>query len=479
MFGSKPKSKFMLSIGEEGIILLYFKNSTLNKRYFIKNRNDKAVSDLKSCLSSDKKAPLYLVLNHVDQNYSLQYIPGVNRINAYLSAKTKMEHFIRNSDIKSVFLIGKPNKFNQNWCYLFVSSQANHLVEYWLNAFVEIGSNFKGILMFPMEINNVAKKILHKDSDNWKIIVAATKTGGYRQVILKENKIVFTRLIPFTNDNLPGIIAGGIYQEVQNTIKSLAKLGLKKDDFIDLCMIVSEDIKASLSVINFSENNVNILTPYELGKLLGSELAISEKDSFCDTIVLLHSFKNKPAAIFNTKETKEFYLLNSFYLNSPRVFLYFVFVLVLVNVFSLLNLHSNLNVADDLLAREQTLNGQLTKLSQNYNIKKTDEIYDLISINNILSKIEFSPLTQVKYVEKLKVPGVDLQSFEWNCNEAKNSITTTLRFNFQPGKNIFYKYEKLRKNLNNNFRAKDINISSLPAAEEENISIYVEIGEAM
>ncbi|QEF50295.1 hypothetical protein EA652_0598 [Wolbachia endosymbiont of Drosophila ananassae] len=33
MFSSKSKSKFMLSIGEEGIMLLYFKNNTLNKRY--------------------------------------------------------------------------------------------------------------------------------------------------------------------------------------------------------------------------------------------------------------------------------------------------------------------------------------------------------------------------------------------------------------------------------------------------------------
>jgi hypothetical protein len=80
---------------------------------------------------------------------------------------------------------------------------------------------------------------------------------------------------------------------------------------------VSEDIKASYTVINFSENSVSILTSYELGKLLEAELAISEKDSFSDATILFHSFKNKPAAIFNTKETKEFYLFNYLYLNSP------------------------------------------------------------------------------------------------------------------------------------------------------------------
>lgn len=469
----------MLSIGEEGIILLYFKNNTLNKRYFVKDKNDKAVSDLSLCLSSDKKAPLYLVLNHADQNYSLQSIPRVNKISAYLSAKTKMEHFTRNNDVSSIFLVEKPNEFNQNWCYLFVSSKAKHLVEYWLSVFIEIGSNFKGILMFPIEINNIAKKVLYKDPNNWKIIVVATKTGGYRQVVLKENKMVFTRLIPFTNDNLPGIIAGGIYQEVQNTIRSLTKFGFKKNDPIDLCIIMSENIKASLSVINFSENSVSILTPYELGKLLGAELAISEKDSFCDTVILFHSFKNKPTAIFNTKETKKFYLFNYLYLSSPRVFLYFALVLVVINILCLLNLHSNFNVAGKLSANKKALNNQLIKLSQSYNVKKIDEIYDFININNILSKIEYSPLTQVKYVERLKVPDIELQSFKWNYNEAKNYITTTLRFNFQSGKDISRQYEELQKNLNNNFRTHDINISSLPAAEEQSISIDVEIGEAM
>ncbi|MDR2977919.1 MAG: hypothetical protein LBU56_00465 [Rickettsiales bacterium] len=479
MFSLKSKSRFMLSVGEEGIILLYFKNNTLNKRYFIKDKNDKAVSDLSLCLSSDKKAPLYLVLNHADQNYLLQSIPKVNRISAYLSAKAKVEHFARNNDISSVFLVEKPNKFNQNWYYLLVSSKAKHLVEYWLNVFIEIGSNFKGILMFPIEINNMAKKVFYKDPDNWKIIVVATKTGGYRQVVFKENKMVFTRLVPFTKDNLPGIIAGGIYQEVRNTIRSLTKFGLKKNDLIDLCMVVPEDIKTSLSVISFLENSVSILTPYELGKLLGLELAVSEKDSFCDTIILFHSFKNKPAAIFNTKETKEFYLLNYLYLHSPRIFLYFASILIVINILYLLNLHSNLNVAGNLSAKKGALNNQLMKLSQNYNVKKMSEVYDFININNILSKMEYSPLVQVRYVEKLKVPGVELQSFEWNYNEAENYITTALRFDFQSGKDISHQYKELQKKLNNNFRTYDIDISSLPVTKKQNISIDVKIGEAM
>jgi hypothetical protein len=105
MFGSKSKSKFMLSTGEECIMLLYFKNSTLNKRYFVKGKNDKAISDLISCLSSDKKASLYLVLNHADQNYLLQFIPRENKISAYLSAKTKREHFTHNNGTSSDFCL--------------------------------------------------------------------------------------------------------------------------------------------------------------------------------------------------------------------------------------------------------------------------------------------------------------------------------------------------------------------------------------
>lgn len=482
MFKLKPKSKFMLSVGEEGTILLYFQNDTLNKRYFVKNKNSNAIADLKSCLAADKKAPLYLTLNHQEQSYALQSIPGVNRISAYLSIKTKMEHFADNHDINSAFLIEKPSKFDQNWYYLVVLSRAKHLIDYWLNVFIEIGSNFKGILMLPMEMSNIAQKILDKNSNDWKIMVTATKTGGYRQVVMKNNKMVFTRIIPFTDDELPGIIAGGIYQEVQNTIRSLTKFDFKRDDLIDLCIVVQEDIKASLSVINFSESSVSMFTPYELSKLLKLELAISEKDKFCDTIILFHSSKNKPVAIFNTKETKEFYLFNSFYLNSPRFFPFFILTLVIVNVFYLLDFSSNIRVTNDLVIKEQLLSDQLINFSQNYSVKEMDEVYDFINISNILSKIEYSPLAQIKYVEKLKVPHVELKSFEWSYDEIKNSIITKLKFNFQPDKSIFDKYKKLQKRLINNFRTQTVSISNLPATlptEEQNVGVNVEIEEAI
>ena len=215
MLGFKPKSKFMLLIGEEGVILLYFKNNTLNKRFFVQDINDNSISELKLCLSSDKKAPLYLVLNHADQNYTLQSIPGVSRVSAYLSVKAKIGHFTRNYDISSAFLITRPNKSSNYWNYLCVASNADSLIEYWLNMLIEIGSNFKGILMFPIEVANATKGILHSNSSNsWQVIVVATKTDGYRQVVLKDNKMVFTLLTPFGNESLPGVIAGGIYQEV-------------------------------------------------------------------------------------------------------------------------------------------------------------------------------------------------------------------------------------------------------------------------
>ncbi len=88
MFNFKSKSKLMISI-EEGSIMLYFKNNVLNKRHFVKDKNDKTVSDSNSCLMSSKKVPLHLVLNYADQNYLLQSISRVNRISVHLSEKQR------------------------------------------------------------------------------------------------------------------------------------------------------------------------------------------------------------------------------------------------------------------------------------------------------------------------------------------------------------------------------------------------------
>ncbi len=464
MFTLKPKCKFMLCVGEEGTILLYFKNNTLNKRYFVRNKNSNAAADMKSCLIANKDVPLYLVLNNSEQDYLLRYIPSVNRMSAYLAVKTEIERFANTYDINSAFLIEKPNKDNQNWCYLYVLSKVRDLIEYWLDILVNMGSNFKGILMFPIEVRTIVRSILHTE---WSIMVMSTKTGGYRQLVMQNNKIVFTNLIHSNNDYLPGIIAGKVYQEVKNTIKSLPKYGFEMGSPVGLCMIVEEDIKASLSVIDFSEDSVNVFTPYELNKLLKLGLTITEKDKFCDTVILFHSVKNHPATIFNTKETREFYLLNILYLYSPKFFLFFILILILINTVCLLNLSSNMRTADDLLI----------KLGQNRIIKEADEVYNFISIDKILSRIEYSPLTQIQYVEKLKTFNTDLRTFKWYYDETNSSIITKLEFHLDGGADEYY---KLKERLNSNFRIQTFNISDLqPLEGKQGMAVYIRIEEKM
>ncbi|MBV0899910.1 MAG: hypothetical protein KTV77_04130 [Wolbachia endosymbiont of Fragariocoptes setiger] len=479
MFKLRSKNSFILLIGKEGITLLYLQNNSLSKRYFIKNTNSSAVSDLVLCLTGDKKAPLYLVLNNTDQTYLHQYIPNVSKISSYLSIRAKMDTFADRYDISTASLITKPSEFNPNWEYLIVLSNVNHLIEYWLNVFLEIGSNFKGILMLPLEMSSIARKVLYKNSGKWQVLVFSTKTGGYRQIVMKDNKIIFTCLIPFSGEILPGIIAGGIYQDVKNTIQLLTKFGFQQNDSVDLCIVVQEEIKSNLSVINFSEKNVLILTPYELSILLKLELAVSEKDKFCDTVILFHSFINKPEIIFNTKETKKLYLFNSFYLHSPQIACLLALILILANSFSLFSISSNVHITSELMAKELLLNSQLDRLNKKYNLNKIDEVYDLIIINNILSKIEYSPLIQIRYVEKLKISDMELKFFEWNYNEIENSIITKLRLYIKNNKNIDQAYENLQEHLYDNFLTQRVSISDLSNIKEQKVPIDIEIKETI
>ncbi|WP_261722484.1 hypothetical protein, partial [Wolbachia pipientis] len=329
--------------------------------------------------------------------------------------------------------------------------------------------------MFPVEMSNIVQKILSNSAANWNIIVASTKSGGYRQLVTQNDKIVFTTLLTSTNDTLPGIIAGKIYQEIKNTVKSLSKFGFKSGDLVDLCIIVQEDIKTSLSVIDFAENSISIFTPYELNKLLKLGLAITEKDKFCDTVVLFHSFKNQPVSLFNTKKTKELYLLNALYLHSSKFFLFLILILIFINAVCVLNLSSNIHITDHLIIKEQCLNDQLIALEQGYPIKEVNEIYDFININNVLSKIEYSPLTQVQYVEKLRTSDTELRTFEWYYDEINNSIVTKLKFYLKHGTDG---YRKLQNRLNSNFRTQTVNIYSPPLLEEkQDVAVYINIEE--
>jgi hypothetical protein len=117
------------------------------------------------------------------------------------------------------------------------------------------------------------------------LLVCHHKVGGFRQIILKEGKLTFTRLAQAASDTSPEVIAGSIEQEVGSTIEYLKRLSYSEDQGLECFMILSAEIKKHIEVSKIKAVNVVLLTPFEAAESLGISGAALPEDHYADVVV--------------------------------------------------------------------------------------------------------------------------------------------------------------------------------------------------
>jgi hypothetical protein len=108
------------------------------------------------------------------------------------------------------------------------------------------------------------------------------KTGGFRQVVLRDNKLVFTRMAQYSPNEKPSVMAGNVEQEIKNTIEYLKRLSFSQGSELHIITIIGEEIKNNINSNIFNATSCVLLTPYEAATLLKIEDAILSADKFTD-----------------------------------------------------------------------------------------------------------------------------------------------------------------------------------------------------
>ncbi len=119
----------------------------------------------------------------------------------------------------------------------------------------------------------------------WQVFISHHKVGGFRQVVLRDGKLIFTRQAQSMDDAPAEMIAGSVEQELQNTIEYLRRLAFEPHEGLEVFILISEEIKSHISNKNFAGIGFYVLTPYEAAQYLQLSHAVLSSDRFGDIIV--------------------------------------------------------------------------------------------------------------------------------------------------------------------------------------------------
>ncbi|MCH2546091.1 MAG: hypothetical protein MK052_00570 [Alphaproteobacteria bacterium] len=302
---AKKKGKFILSIGDEGGILTYVQGKAVIRRLFAPTPNYSDTKAILELLQSDPKASISMLIDVMDQSYVQQSLPPVSSLSINNLIKRKMERDFAAEDLKGALRIGREKEGRKDWKYLFVTLSKSPQLEAWLDMVIELPNRFEGIYLLPVE----AESFMHRIRDGlsgggkkkkkknkkeaapaevvskWQLLVAHNKVGGFRQVVLKNGKLIFARLAQPIGDNQPEVIAGNIEQEISVTTEYLKRLGYSDDQGMDVYVITSEAIKASIDSNNINATSAHIFSPHEAAQTIGLTDATEANDQFADVLL--------------------------------------------------------------------------------------------------------------------------------------------------------------------------------------------------
>ncbi|TAE33657.1 MAG: hypothetical protein EAY65_04620 [Alphaproteobacteria bacterium] len=330
----KQGGAFMLFVGDDGAILSYTEHKIVVRRLFSPEPHDKASETFRELLAQYPEAPIYLLGDVVDQSYVRHTLPPVSVLGVNKIIQRRLARDFSSEDLKGAISLGREKSGRKDWNFLLVSLSSKGVIGEWCAMLYELPNRFKGVYLAPVECElfapiiaqGVANGTIKKEGgapkkrsalrkpkkapsdsktaneatapivNHWEIIVLHNKTGGFRQVVLKNKKLVFTRMAQSHAHEKATVQAGHVEQEVKNTIEYLKRLSFNDTATLSIMIIVGDDLKPHISPLAFQASQVSLYTPYDIAEYTDLTQCVLSGDKFCDILLcslFLKSQKHK------------------------------------------------------------------------------------------------------------------------------------------------------------------------------------------
>jgi hypothetical protein len=494
-------ARYVLFVGDEGTILIYIRGNQVQSRQYVPDASDQNLKDIRASLDNDPKAPLLMIIDSMDQSYVQQSLPPVSALSVNKLIKRRLDRDFGANDIKGAVLLGREQSGRKDWNFLMVSLERSRQLSMWLDFIYTLPNRFQGIYLLSVETETIVKNLERAmgvpkigTGAKWKFFVSHNKVGGFRQVILHNGRIIFTRLAQPLGDSSPEVIAGNMEQEMQSTIEYMKRLAFDGSEELDIYIVASSAIKAAFDKNKFKANVFEILTPFELAQYLGIQGAAQPTDQFGDVILAAGiSASPKHILTLTTPESKRYDQLYQLF-RLQRAGAALIATGMVLYAFSLCyDIYSGYETSGDLDQKRTQHQAALNNLRDE--IKRTnfdvDKMGDIIDLYQFLQKQRVDPLAFINKVQAVIKSPIVVKAVDWAVEDRvgagnkpglapKTVVIMTLSF---PGVTDVATFrvvsKKVIEDLKAIFKDYDIAFTKLPSQFSETEKLDITFGDAV
>ncbi len=446
---SYPRNtRFTLLIGDEGAILLYMKGSAVVSRQFVPDASESNLEELRATIEKDHKAPITMIIDSIDQSFVQQTLPPVSSLSVQKLIKRRLDRDFKPADIKGAMVLGKEKEGRKDWNFLMISVEKSPQLVLWLDFVMTFDNRFRGIVLLSVEAGIFVKNLERSlgispktgTGSEWKILVSHNKVGGFRQIILRNGRLIFTRLALPVGEPAPAVVAGHIEQEMVSTIEYLKRFGYNPRAGLDVYVVASEDVCKLVDVRRLDAKNFHAFSPHQVAQQLGMKGATQPTDQFGDVVLAaaVGSIR-KNILKLTTLESRLFDKFQLFKYGQRLVATFAILSLVVYGAFSGYGVLLTQSELEDSEQKQRFNRQAFDVIKKQIEDSKMDvemvggqtEVY-----RQVKSEAR-SPLLFLTQLSKVIKPPVQLKTLQWVFGDSfptDRVIPGFLNFNFKPNK---------------------------------------------
>lgn len=253
------KSKFVLVVGDEGALLLPFGIKS-GASLFAATADDDGREKILSALRQHPKAHLTILANGAAQEFRVETLPPLG----FLDRNKLMERRLLQAFPHATGLAARSLDSTHA---LMASLHRDSIMTNWLAA---TDGRTVTLGLLPVESKNLVMRLMPDADKGWIMLLAAFQTGGLRQIVMQNGRLVFTRQTAALPDN-PKQMATALRRLIKDSRDYLARFGLSDSANLRVGLLLEKTpIMALLKNADF--RGMALFTPDEAAEKLGVRL---------------------------------------------------------------------------------------------------------------------------------------------------------------------------------------------------------------
>ncbi len=475
----KKSGHIVISLGDEGAILTCFSGDRLENRIFTASAFSNEVADF---FKGKENYIVSILLDTIDQNFVFSSLPPVGSKNLNKIIQRKLNTEFDKNDFNAYMFLGKEeSKARKDLKYVFISVRNAPPLSEWLEFTAALPNLFNGIYLAPVEgeefITKVKaiKKISKKSNEDWDILITQSRVGGFRQIVFKGGKLIFTRISQSLSIQSPDSVGLNISQEALNTLEYIRRIGYN-DQPISLFIISSKDSLPYIDIPSVNKTDIHHLSPYDIAQTQSIKNAALENDKFGDVVFASNFINSKKVLKLETGSSKK---VRSFLFIKRAINFVLTSIIIfapILTFYLLFEGYQNSSKADQLNADIITLQSKVNAakdFEQEYKINP-GFLSDVIRLDSTILESEGKDYLDVlKKFYSVSSDKFKIISFNTRNDAATNSFEVSIRgiilYNKNDVSDIYFKANDFKTLVNKEFNGTQVELLNLPS--ENNIKL--------